>query len=355
MWFTRRKPKAGTAATLDKVEGTPASSPSGVAWSDELRQDLADARLSVDPPNAATFQGRECRFFFITGVGKSGTNWLGNVLNLHPAVYVDPGEFQFQLLWEQGLRTLCEPSWQSGHYEPYRQAARMGIEDTVRRMMLAGIGNKPGVRFIGDKSPRPFSVLVPGCPIINLVRDGRDVIISYTYHYLRLKPGNIQWWPDELKDRFPRFAEDFHKTEDDEIKRRVAKQLLSEEWWVRFVANIWARQVAEDRKGIFEASADSPETPVMTLRYEDLHADFNPVRSKVYKFIGADPALAAGASHKSRTLPGFKQERVMNFYRKGQPGDWEHYRNDVFDRVVDECAGEALVAEGYGRDANRDA
>ena len=352
MLFTKLRKKASPTSIHAKIEGKAADTPSGVDWSEKLGQELGDAKLSYNPPNSAEFQGRRCTFFFITGVGKSGTNWLGNVLNLHPSVYVDPGEFQFQTLWNQGLKALSGPSWQSAHRAPYKQAAEMGMIDTVRRTLLAGVANKPGVGIIGDKRPRFFSVLVPGCPIINLVRDGRDVMVSYTYHYLRLQPGNMQWWNDDLKQHFPPFSERFHAAADDDAKKEVAAELLSQEWWLIHAADMWASRVKADRENIAKASVDSPETPVMILRYEDLHANFEAKRAEIYRFIGADPSLAEDPSEDSRTSPGFRKERVMGFYRKGQPGDWKRYRNEVFDRVVSEHVAESLLAEGYELETN---
>jgi hypothetical protein len=337
-----------TTLLTSKVVGEAADTPSGVAWSADVKRDLDAAVMSHAPPDRAEFQGRTRRFFFITGMGKSGTNWLANVLNLHPEIYVDPAEFQFQTLWTQGLSALCGPGWHGCHREPYKQAAQTGLHDLVRRVLLAGIANKPEVTLVGDKSPRWFSVLVPGCPVISMVRDGRDVMVSYTFHHLRLRPENIKWWPRPVQRRFPRYADRFHA--DIERGREVAAELLSKRWWLEFVAKMWADRVTQDREKIEAARTEHPSTPVMTLHYERLHAELEPVRAEVYQFLGVDPALAAPASDDSRTRPGFERENLESFYRKGQPGDWKNYRNPAFDAVAKGIAGDALVREGYEQD-----
>ena len=86
------------------------------------------------------------RFFFLCGCYKSGTNWVQNLLNLHPEMDV-VGEFHFDVLTR--VRQLTGMSWFIGSQEHLAPVALDAMELMVRRMMYAATRGKPGRNVAG--------------------------------------------------------------------------------------------------------------------------------------------------------------------------------------------------------------
>ncbi|MEM9167493.1 MAG: sulfotransferase, partial [Planctomycetota bacterium] len=211
---------------------------------------LVDAMRSGESPEPwrlrAEVEGKsvDYRFFFVCGFGKSGTNWVNNLLNLHPAVRCD-GEFYLSS-FGTALEQFTGPPHQVGHAEPHRSVATEGVYDLIRRLMLLNLRENPDATVLGDRSPRPLTQLLPGAPTFWLVRDGRDVVVSYTYHYLRLKPSfNIRHWSESTRDFFMPYAERFHANPPDSCFE-AARDLLAQKRWVGFVSSQWAKRVTMD-------------------------------------------------------------------------------------------------------------
>ncbi|MFG0283924.1 MAG: sulfotransferase domain-containing protein [Phycisphaerales bacterium JB039] len=307
---------------------------------------LAQGRMSAPDQHTIVVQqhGRQIayRFFFVLGYGKSGTNWLGAVLNLHPHIWCD-GEFHLQAFTE-AARRFTGPDYAVGHREPYRTLAEEGARDLIRRLLLAGAARRPSARWIGDRSPRAFEALLPTAPHIYLVRDGRDVAVSWTYHHLRARRGeNLWWWPPEMRALLERWIPTFDSG--DAGARDAAGAMLAEESWVRFTIGRWAEQLRADREAMEAARAAG--TPVEIVRYESLHADMDATRERLYRLLGLDPALAAPASAHDGTSPGFEVERPSAFRRRGAVGDWRNYSPDIIRRVYEDLASDL---EDFGPD-----
>lgn len=279
------------------------------------------------------------KFFFITGCYKSGTNWVMNILNLHPDVIVK-GEFHFEVL-HQGVGPLTQVPWFLSSRDPARAVAVESAHDMVRRMMYATTRDKPKATWIGDRTPRALAEVLPGAPTINIVRDGRDVMVSWNFHHLRV-PDVSRLLPQfrHIGERdIPRY-----KSEPDAFKR-PGSGFIADEAWFRFHARQWAEMV---RIQAAEAPAfRSRGTPLLSLRYEQMHADIQSARRELYAFLGLDPAAAAPLSRESKTSPGFDAASPLDFYRKGTTGEWRDYFDDNTRRWFKEEAGDALIAAGY--------
>lgn len=317
-----------------------------------LHDALDGAIMSRRPPNRARFRDRDRTFFFITGLGRSGTNWLGRMLRLHPGIHVPHGEFQFRYFWEDGFRQFKQIAWSPGSKEPYRSAAREGLHDLLRRVLLSTLEEKPDAVAICDKSPRPFSVLLPGCVHLHLVRDGRDHGVSFTFHQLYMKGQrpSTDNWPEGLFDHFMTFAD--RVKADPEAGKDVAAELLADERWTRFIADRWCQRVMRDRQAIEETRRTLTNTPVRVIHYEEMHADPDALRAEVYRLLGLDPADASGLEEGEDTTPGLGREKLGSLRRKGIIGDWKNYAGDAFVEAYREHASEALIAEGYEQDSS---
>lgn len=278
--------------------------------------------------------------FFLCGFGKSGTNWVGNLLNLHPAVRCD-GEWHFQHFvhaWEE----FAKYPWQLGSREPARSVARASVERLIRECLATQAEGKPGVTLVGDRSPRPLRELIRGSKTIYVCRDGRDVVVSYTFHHLRA--GEAHHFPEHLRESFTRHQQVFRDSPD--AMNPDNPGLLTDEAWVRAAARFWSWRILQDIKH----GAGTDTDALLSLRYEDLHADLPARCRRMYEFLGLDPAKAAPPSNESATAPGFNREDLRSLYRKGAVGDWRRFATPEFTRWLKEEAGEALTALDYEPD-----
>lgn len=290
--------------------------------------------------------GRAPGLFFLLGAGKSGTNWAGRVLNLHPRIFVD-GEFHFEFFYEAFAR-FTGADWQVGHRPAVRTEARAALNDLVRRTMLAAARGRPGLAVVGDRSPRWFQVLVPGAPHIYMIRDGRDVLVSHMFNYLRvILPEHV---PDHLRAPYLENVERFKANPLEFGPENPG--LLGNEEWVRHFASRWAEQLRHDLQRIEQYREGPLRSPVLQIRYEVLHKEPEATRAAMYRFLGMDPSEAAPLSTETATTPGFGREDRTKFNRKGAVGDWRNFATDKFRRWVKEKAGSTLIELGYERDMN---
>lgn len=297
------------------------------------------------PEHAITIDGITRNLFFICGHPRSGTTWSVAVMNLHPKIFAQ-GEFRFEAL-RNGFDQLTRRPWHVAHHEPVRTEAERALRDAVRRIMGSVSIHKPDATWIGDKTPRALRVLIPGAPHILLVRDGRDALISRTFH--ELSSGG-----DLLKD--PLYAGRMLALQqaflaDPDLFKREPHRLLAEEQWVRTLARQWAQQMRHDL-AVAAVMRERGRTPLHELRYERLHADVESERASLYRFLGLDPAEAAPVSTATRSAPGFEAETPGAFFRKGAVGDWKSYFTDDARKWFKQAAGDQLIALGYEKDGS---
>jgi hypothetical protein len=303
--------------------------------------------VAVTPPEVVT----DHELFFVRGHPRSGTNWVGALLNLHPQVNCF-GEFHFEDI-RNAIDALQSHPWQITAREPLKKVMDGCFEDMVRKSILTLKSRKPEAHWIGDRTPRGLRVFVEHTPHFLIIRDGRDVVLSWTFHVLRMRPHVLDVVvPPDLRAGFNTLYAKFQA--DPEHFTRNPHELLTDEGWVRLVAGRWAGWMKADQASIkrIEASDVGARAKLMVIRYEELHADTEGGRRAMYEFLGLDPDEAASLSSETRTAPGFEKEDPMSFWRHGQVGDWKKYSNDRFKQWFKESAGEVLVELGYEKDQN---
>ncbi len=278
------------------------------------------------------------RFFFVCGHPRSGTNWLSNLINLHPRACCH-GEFHFHIL-RQAFDQFSQVRWHVAHKEPTRSVAEACFHDTVRRCLLSLKERNPRATAFGDHTPRRLREFVPGGRHLLITRDGRDVLVSWTYHLLRV--GNAGVVQDNVRAAFDAQLVSVRRDDAASIEA-AARSLLENEAWVRHYAAMWASHIRHD----LDTIAEQPELAVHRLTYERLHADTERERAEVYRFIGLDPGEAEPLSEKSKTNPGFSHHAPTSFYRKGEVGDWKNHLAGENTRWFHEEAGRELQELGY--------
>jgi hypothetical protein len=282
--------------------------------------------------------GRLRHFFFISGCYKSGTNWVQNLLNLHPLVHA-VGEFHFDVL-TRGIRQLTGMSWFIGSEPRLAEVALDGAELTIRRMMYAATRGKPAATWLGDRTPHAVVPIIRGAPQIHIVRDPRDVLVSWSFHHLRLKDPNLM--ADAFRAKAAVINASF-KADPDGFN--PLDGWLGDEAWLRFHARQWADISRLSRQNI--PMLREQGTDILEVRYEELHADLDSQRARLYTFLGLNPSEAAAPSAETKTLPGFERENRKSFFRKGVVGDWQNYLDDRVLKIIESELGDELALAGY--------
>src|SRR5262249_43337453 len=129
---------------------------------------------------------RSLKYFFVRGLPRSGTNWVASMLNLHPRVHCY-GEYHFEPV-RQAIDQVQAETWQITGRGPLRTGLDEGFHDLVTRSVADSAVRKPGSDWLGDRTPRRLRPMPPDAPHILILRDPRDVLVSWTFHLLAQKP-----------------------------------------------------------------------------------------------------------------------------------------------------------------------
>jgi Sulfotransferase domain len=307
-------------------------------------------RLGLKPKPvevAARSPAISTRYFFMRGHPRSGTNWVGAILNLHPKIYCH-GEFHLEDV-RNAIDLLQAKPWQTTGREPVRTILDQSFQAMVRQCLETFREKKPGAMWLGDRTPRGLRPLLADAPVFWVIRDGRDVLVSWTYHVLRQKE-HVQEIviPEPLKASMAPAIEAFRA--DPHIYARHPERLLENEGWVRFIAKRWGDWMLVDLRNKAAIEAGEFRASVHTVRYETLHAETERERASMYAFLGLDPAEALPLSAEGKTTAGFGREDPLSFYRKGEVGDWRTHFTPEVARWFKESAGQALFEAGYAKD-----
>ncbi|MEN0021589.1 MAG: sulfotransferase [Planctomycetota bacterium] len=285
-----------------------------------------------------------CRqVFFISGFPRSGTNWVCNLLNLHPQIYTT-GEYHFYRL-RRSVNYYTQHDWEAIHNPRLLPKVYEGLQHTIERVLLeSSTAMRPFATVLGDRSPGPLELILPGAKSFWIVRDGRDVAVSWTFHMLRMPQAAFDTQvPAVAMDHFQKLRQAF--VADPQHFSKHPQQLLDDAGTVEWIANDWAMRCRDDAATLDRlgnAAAD-----VLPIIYEELHADLQGNLDRMYRFLGVEPSKAEAPSEATRTLPGFKNENPLSHYRSGRAKAWAKYFGETARRVFHEQAGDVLIAKGY--------
>jgi len=284
----------------------------------------------------------EPRPFFISAHPRSGTNWLGCLMHLHSKIACT-GEFTFHDVFA-GVQQLVTAPGRAARFEPTKTIALKGFQRFVRDCMSSLEARKPGATWVGDHTPRRLRVFLPDAAHIVLFRDGRDIAVSWTFNALARR----ELWvvPEAIKPFFEQQLAEFAKGPAGMKAAGVA--MLNHEGWVRHIARQWAQHVRDDLDAVQRFGRGDLWGTVFTVRYEDLHADIEGQRRRLYEFLGLKPADADPVSDATRTSTTFvKEEDPTSHYRRGRVGDWKDKLSPRAVRWVEEEAGTELAELNY--------
>lgn len=252
---------------------------------------------------------------YIRGYPKSGTNWFCNILNLHPHI-VCHGEFHFEH-FHQAFRTTMNRRFGLLKQQPrkIRREYFKFLQSLVRAYCL-DLNDKENIKVVIDRTPQPIeSTFIPGSKYLYISRDGRDVLVSWTYHCLRLKISHHNY----IKSLTGTFDKD------PDFFENKKNQLLNNKNWVKSVARGWNNQIVKDFDHMRRADEGKIKYSYYKVKYKDLHSNTDKIRNEIYTFLGVDSSLANELT--GLTKPGFDKRKTINtsFYRSGKAGKWRNY------------------------------
>jgi hypothetical protein len=250
--------------------------------------------------------------FFVAGVPKSGTTWLGQLLDVHPEISCK-GEaclyaFTNSLTYISGEynKLLAKRAGHVSELNEFPPLSDSEIHSMMRyffELRLAAIAapEKSALKFVGEKDPFHaeqlplLHKLFPEAKVIHIIRDGRDVILSSWHHNKRVND------PAMKAVQFDTFLDD--------------------------AAEIWAKTLRQARE-----TAPILGDRYLEIRYEDLVADVLPNLKRVLDHLGADAdeemlrTCAEGASFEKLSKGRSRgQEDAQSFFRKGLANDWRNH------------------------------
>ena len=282
---------------------------------------------------------------------KSGTTWLQRLLSSHPSVICTEsrlfGDYYAHNPLSQPHVTLEKyVSILSHYYSPATAGLRPGDTDFYHQLLFHTIDTfatttmtATGKTVYGEKLT-PYKQTAahavemlhrynPNLRFINLVRDGRDVIVSGASHWLNLRlrqagDADKAVWEQRIADRSI-FGEDFDNFLD---------------YWTDATA------AGLDAHRRFDH--------VLDVRYESLLADPVGGAKSLLEFLGVNASATTvsecveAASFK--TMSGGRtegDEDRHSFFRKGVAGDWQKWLTPAQLDAFDTRAGELMQRAGY--------
>lgn len=277
---------------------------------------------------------------FLFGAPKSGTTWLGQLLNAHPRI-ICQGEARIHG-FGRGLYKLCQQydevlkkrlnivtaiNW----FPPLTR----GEVDALLRCFIdhrMGViaGSESAIRWVGDKDPDHglhldiLARLYPRARFIHIIRDGRAVLISTWHHNQR--SGDPRPVSSRIDELLPLAAKEWN------LRIRKARQ--------------YGREALKNR--------------YYELRYEDLLKDAGALLTSLFEFLevesnpeGVQRCIDAASFE---TLSGGRkpgEEDNQSFFRKGSAHDWRICLTQTQIEQFNEIAGEMLVGAGYSLNSSQ--
>ncbi len=181
--------------------------------------------------------------------------------------------------------------------------------------------------------------------IIGLVRDGRDVVISFYFHTLFSNDANPNFMVDKVRQKL-RFND----------YENVSENLPS---FIEYLASDFSR-------GFMRFSwADSVKSfknnkSVQIIQYENLLTDPNQELKKAIAFLTSSNTFEENKlervideysfQNQTKRKPGTGDKN--QFIRKGISGDWKNYFNKDSAEIFDKYWGQELIDMGYEEDRN---
>ena len=281
--------------------------------------------------------GGDHEYAFVSGMKKSGTNWVADLIGTHPDVLVW-GEFHLELL-QDALRSYAAPEWipsTVAEIDAVSPSVARFVLDEHRARAFAESGRDHPPRLGVDHTPGWLALhLGASARYVHVIRDVRDVIVSDAFHSMRLGeyPAEVHAAQRPHIDAWQRDPWYFADHPEELLHPSEVTRLALT--WVDIV-----------RKAI--DLADRQPDLVEVVRYEDLHQDVLAGRRALLEFLGLDPSLVThDLDQELQPAFGGRAEDPHAFNRKGIVGDHRNYLFGSARQEIERHAGGLLRQLGY--------
>lgn len=265
--------------------------------------------------------------FFVIGTMKSGTTWMMECLNYHPQVACF-NEIMVLTLLRDGFGQILNnvnkqiidgsnTTFNEFNY-PVPEFTHSDVGDIISVIwnnLLKKVDKE--VKVFGEKSPDYINSIedivqwYPDAKFIYIVRDPKDVALSYYHHCRREEKYYDQGIIQQVKDlRIP-------------LKRERGKESL-----ILDAITLWK----SDQTIISTMKKRFPKR-FITVKYEDMK---NPeTLNKVYSFIGAKSSIElSNCVLEATDINERPRSEENSFFTFGKSGNWkEHMDNDMINYV----------------------
>lgn len=293
--------------------------------------------------------------FFITGHPRSGTTLMTRLIQLHPEVHCNyQGHFfTYTPTLSEVLNQKRFAKWMSSPKNRWNRGTDMS--PVALRAMVDYIMERDarlaGKTIVGDKSPNmktggqaveEMHVFYPDAIVINMVRDGRDVLVSHRFQTFIDKPHLVS--RDELRIR-----EDF--AADPEPFLRGERSLFTEKRLID-KTEAWVQNVRETDAAGRRLYGENYHA----LRFEDLLREPFEALAPLWKQMGAEPlGLAEVVAKEMEVNPDEDWQRraagdLVSNLEKGKRGSWRELFTARDKKLFKELAGDFLIEWGFEQD-----
>lgn len=278
-------------------------------------------------------ENKEVEIFYLRGFQRSGTNWVSNILNLHPDINCK-GEYHLEHLFAGYNKIQTSKFNALKNDEHFTQRYFNFIDEIILEKCKYA-------RFSGERTPTSLvSTYTPGRKNIMISRDGRDCVISWVYHSLRR---GIISTPNMMKRK------EIFDIESDFFEGQKELLLADMPNYIKRLGRMWHERIQSDLEQISLADEKEIEMPYYHIQYEDLIQNTEKVRNEVYAFIGADPTKAKSLD--DNTKPGFENHDPNHHNRIGKAGRWREYfterQHDIFLSVAQKSLEDLGLSTTY--------
>lgn len=297
------------------------------------------------------------RLHFVISAPRSGSTWLATALNHHPQIFATEHRLlgDFCEVWKNNdgshsprMTFDSYTDAMSVHYfykslglsrAAFKEQFLSEYADFLVRFAL----RRSDSQIVVDKvTPYPGTAnlvvsqirkLFPQSRIIQLVRDGRDVLTSGTFDWL-------------LKDAMGTDRYDFFvNSKSNQTLSRFFDDAVIQKWgrhWLETIEAFTPSTTADNR--------------LIQIRYESMQTDMTIQLSRIFRFLGLDddPAIAQQSAQQAsfERMAGrpVGSHQPTAKARKGIVGDWKNYFTQLDGQQFEQIAGKALIELGYETD-----
>jgi len=270
-----------------------------------------------------TETNNDMNIFFLRGFMRSGTNWLGRILNLHPEINCQ-GEFHFDKLINEYKRI--------NDFSCFDTNDNIHLMNNLVKNCIAQHCDLDSHKWVGDRTPVILnSILIQNTKYFLIHRDGRDVILSWFKHALKRNIGVLQQYPVMLEN-LSKYQQD------DTYFENNKHELLNDEKFFKQFVTQWSDRIKMDLNLLNRVKNNQLNISVFFVKYEEMHLEIETFRDRLYQFLNLNPAFADGL--KNNTEPGY--ELSEGKFERGRIGLWKDYFTDENFTWFEEVGGEAL-------------